>query len=170
MKTHVSGNAKQAMLQARNQGRNARGRFWLYGIALLIFSGCEASRSDDHWLGGSESARWKRTAEQFRGFDVAMVELSYRNRELKKAVDSNNREYALYQIGKIKYSMELALERRPKRSKSVNEFLQTSVSTMTNVLKEGSEREVTAEYARFQSQCTACHAKEGVGFVMVDPP
>src|SRR3990172_127259 len=68
------------------------------------------------WIRGTEK-------KQIRGFDNAMVETGYRYQELYWAGQDENWEYADYQLDKIKLAIENGLERRPKRAKSAEHFL-----------------------------------------------
>ena len=52
-----------------------------------------------------------------------MAEIGYRYGELLRAGKTRNWEYAQYQMEKIDLSLRLALERRPKRVKSAEPFL-----------------------------------------------
>jgi hypothetical protein len=48
--------------------------------------------------------------KQFRGLDVAMIEIGYRFGELYWAGQDRNWDYAKYQADKVRLALELALE------------------------------------------------------------
>jgi len=128
------------------------------------------STSAEHWLTGSESERWENTARHFRGLDQAMVETGYRYTELYWAGQDQNWDYAQYQLDKMRLSLELALERRPKRQASAAVFLQQELPAMATALET---RDIQAFRPAFQAltqSCNACHQREQVAFFQVQTP
>ncbi|HET9746149.1 MAG TPA: hypothetical protein VFP97_10565, partial [Chitinophagaceae bacterium] len=94
-------------------------------LAILFLSCRDKQNTNGDWVRGDPKQQIQTIEKHFRGLDVAMIEIDYRYRELFWAGKDQNWSYALYQVDKIKLSLENALERRPKRAASAQHFLQT---------------------------------------------
>lgn len=148
-------------------------------LCVLVLAACqpaaqappEASVSPPaHWLQGSDAQRWEQTARQFRGLDQAMVEIGYRYGELAWAGKDQNWDYAAYQLEKIQLTLELALERRPKRRASAEVFLRQGLPAMQAVIKQRDAAGFPPALTAFTARCNACHVQEQVAFFKVAPP
>ena len=72
-------------------------------IALLLLWSCgknQEQNAQGKWIKGTEQEKLETIENQFRGFDMAMVETGYRYQELYWAGQDENWEYADYQIEK----------------------------------------------------------------------
>lgn len=141
-------------------------------LAILIVLSCKNNQQEPkgEWITGNKEEQLKTIEKHFRGFDMAMVEVDYRYQELFWAGKDNNWDYANYQLDKIKLTIENALQRRPKRANSSENFL-------TNILPEMKKSVDTKDTAIFNKSfevltlnCNSCHAAEKVPFFTVKPP
>lgn len=107
---------------------------------------------------------------QFRGFDMAMVETGYRYQELYRAGQDENWEYAVYQLEKFQKTIENGLQRRLKRAASTEDFLQLALPEMKKAVESGDTLAFTKGFRMFTANCIACHAKEKVPYFTVREP
>jgi hypothetical protein len=109
--------------------------------------------------------------KQFRGFDLAMVEVGYRFNSFYFAINDKNYGLAHYQLDKIKKAIENGIIRRPKReSNSKAMFLDTQYKSMSKALDSKDEKIIQEEYMRTKQLCNACHKAERVPFIKVIDP
>jgi hypothetical protein len=122
------------------------------------------------WLADSTvDARFLKVAKHLRGLDQAMIEIGYRYEELFWAGRDRNWPFAAYQLGKIRLTLNNAVERRPRRAASAK---------MLDMPLRGVEQAVTAKdsggfalaYRTLTASCNACHVAEKVEFMWVDAP
>lgn len=143
-------------------------------IVTLGLFGCnqqtDKETTQGDWIRGTETEQIKTIEKQFRGFDNAMVETGYRYQELYWGGQDQNWEYADYQLEKIKIAIENGLERRPKRAKSAEHFLNYVLPEM----KKSVESKDTAVFSKgFQTMtinCNSCHEIEKAPFFSVQIP
>jgi hypothetical protein len=114
------------------------------------------------WLEGTVDERFGQVERHLRGLDQTMVEIGYRYGELRTAAKERKWEYAQYQTEKIDLSLRLALERRPKRAKSAQPFLDEAIPPLVEAIqaKDGTKLDVAVE--RVHYHCIQCHAAEKV--------
>lgn len=121
------------------------------------------------WLTGGTQQKFETVAKNLRGLDVAMIEVDHRYGELYWAGQEQNWEYAAYQLDKIRLTLANALERRPKRAKSAQLFLD-----VMPVVKEAIDAKDAGRFeeafASLTTACNACHALEQMGHLMVRTP
>ena len=122
------------------------------------------------WIQGSESERWAQVEQQFRGLDVAMVEIGYRYQELYWAGDDGNWELAAYQVQKIELSLERALERRPKRRASAEQLFVPTLQLVEESVSLEDRVRFRSSFAELTEACNACHQAEGVPSFHVAKP
>jgi hypothetical protein len=119
----------------------------------------------------SDEQKFKKIQKQFRGFDLAMVEVGYRFNSFYFAIEDKNYDLAQYQLDKIKKAMENGIQRRPKRAlNSQAMFLTTHYKTMSKALASHDTQKITEEYENTKRSCNACHAAEKVPFIHVINP
>ena len=72
-------------------------------LIILFISACNQKQEtvQGQWIKGNEQKKLETIENQFRGFDMAMVETGYRYQELYWAGQDENWEYADYQLEKI---------------------------------------------------------------------
>lgn len=112
---------------------------WSISItALLLLWSCGNNQEQNQgkWIKGTEQEKLETIENQFRGFDMTMVETGYRYQELYWAGQDENWEYADYQIEKIRKASENGLEKRLKRAKSAEHFLTIALSEMEKALEK----------------------------------
>lgn len=128
----------------------------------------QTARGD--WIKGTETEQIETIEKQFRGFDNAMVETGYRYQELYWAGQDKNWEYADYQLEKIKIAIENGLERRPKRAKSAEHFLNYVLPEMQKSIQSKDTVIFNKGFQTLTVNCNSCHAMEKVPFFNVQIP
>jgi hypothetical protein len=122
------------------------------------------------WIQGSSEERFELVSKHLRGLDMAMVETGYRYSELYWAGRDRNWEFAAYQLDKIRYTLELGLERRPKRAASAQVFLAAALPQMKEAIERKDAEFFNQRFTAFTAACNTCHAMEKVAFMQVAPP
>ncbi|CDS98105.1 exported hypothetical protein [Sphingobacterium sp. PM2-P1-29] len=107
-------------------------------LIILFISACNQKQEtvQEQWIKGNEQKKLETIENQFRGFDMAMVETGYRYQKLYWAGQDENWGYADYQLEKIQKAIENGLERRPKRAQSAQHFLIVTLPQMKEALKK----------------------------------
>ncbi len=126
-----------------------------------------------NWLLETETneQKFKKIQKQFRGFDLAMVEVGYRFNSFYFAIKDKNYDLAHYQLDKIKKAIENGTERRPKRKKnSETMFLNRQYKAMDEALSSKDSQQIQKEYINTKQLCNACHIAEKVPFIHVIDP
>ena len=142
-------------------------------IALLLLWSCENNQEQNaqgKWIKGTEQEKLETIENQFRGFDMAMVETGYRYQELYWAGQDENWEYADYQIEKIRKAIENGLKRRPKRAKSAEHFLNVALPEMEKALEKRDTVVFNYNFQMLTNSCISCHAMEKVPHFTVKKP
>jgi len=142
----------------------------LVPIAVLFACNNKSEVSQGDWIKGTELEKIKTIEKQFRGFDNAMVETGYRYQELYWAGQDENWEYADYQLEKIKIAIENGLERRPKRAKSAEHFLNYVLPEMQKSIQSKDTVIFNKGFQTLTINCNSCHAMEKVPFFNVQTP
>ena len=109
---------------------------FLFILSFLLACNQKQEAAQGQWIKGNEQEKLETIENQFRGFDMAMVETGYRYQELYWAGQDENWEYADYQLEKIQKAIENGLERRPKRTSSAQHFLTVTLPQMKEALKK----------------------------------
>lgn len=122
------------------------------------------------WIKGTDTEQITTIEKQFRGFDNAMVETGFRYQELYWAGLDQNWEYASYQLEKIKLAIENGLQRRPKRAKSAEHFLNTVLPDMQKAVDGKDTAIFNTGFQILTVNCNNCHAREKVPFFTVKIP
>jgi hypothetical protein len=114
------------------------------------------------WLTGTADEKFAQIEKHLRGLDVAMAEIGYRYGELIVASKSRNWEYAQYQAEKIDLALRLALERRPKRVKSAQPFVNDDLPRVLDAIKKRDGQQLDQAMVRLHDSCVQCHKSENV--------
>jgi hypothetical protein len=138
-------------------------------ISAVLFS-CTTKPVQGDWIKGTEQEQSQTIEKHFRGLDVAMVEIGYRYQELYWAGREENWDNALYQLDKIKLSLEQAIERRPLRKPSASWFLENDLSKMKEVTLQKDTAAFNDAFPLLTIGCNSCHVKEKVSFFRVQVP
>lgn len=140
--------------------------------AILFFSACNQKQetAQGNWITGTEAEQIKTIEKQFRGFDNAMVETGYRYQELYWTGQDENWEYADYQLEKIKVAIENGFQRRPKRVKSGEHFLNYVLPEMHKSVESKDTIVFNKSFQMLTTNCVSCHAMEKVPFFTVKIP
>lgn len=138
----------------------------------FLFLGCNqnSKTAQGEWITGTEKEQIQTIEKQFRGFDNAMVEVGYRYQELYWAGQDENWEYADYQLSKIQLAIGNGLERRPKRVKSAEHFLNFVLPEMKKALKSKDTSVFDKGFQNLTISCNNCHTMEKVSFFNVQVP
>ena len=142
-------------------------------IALLLFWSCgnnQEQNAQGKWVKGTEQEKLETIENQFRGFDMAMVETGYRYQELYWAGQDENWEYADYQLEKIRKAIENGLERRPKRAKSAEHFLTVALPEMEKALEKRDTVIFNKNFQMLTNSCISCQTKKKVPHFTVKKP
>ena len=149
----------------------------MHKLAIIILSisliacECETQKSvQGEWIQGSEEEKLQLIEKQFRGFDMAMVETGYRYQELYWAGQDQNWAYANYQVQKISKTITNGLERRPKRAKSAEYFLEVALPAMEKALTDNDTASFNTNFEMLTTNCNSCHAMENVPHFSVKKP
>ena len=119
----------------------------------------------------TDTQKFKAIQKQFRGFDLAMVEVGYRFNSFYFAIKDKNYDLANYQWDKIKKAITNGTHRRPKRkTNSEVMFLNTQYKTMKTALTKKNDKRIWQEYSQVKQSCNACHTAERVPFIKVIDP
>ncbi len=119
----------------------------------------------------TDEQKFKKIQKQFRGFDLAMVEVGYRFNTFYFALQDKNYDLAQYQLDKIKKAIQNGVIRRPARKKnSENMFLKSQYKKMTIALKSKDIQQIKKEYTNTKNLCNRCHKAERVAFIKVIDP
>ena len=139
-------------------------------VITTVISASANNKKSAGWLRGSEEEKFHQIEKQFRGFDVAMMEVGHRFRELYFAGQDRNWDYADYQLEKIEKTIDLATERRPMRAESAQVFLKDDLPDVVRLVKERSPASFDGAMRRLQTSCMKCHVAEKVPFFVVQFP
>lgn len=142
-------------------------------LFIVLLASCKEksiNSAKGNWIKGTEQEKIKIIERQFRGFDMAMVETGYRYQELYWGGQDENWEYANYQLEKMEKSIKNGLERRPKRAKSAEFFLNTTIPEMKKTLKKKNKQAFNQEFKVMTNSCIACHSMERVPYITVKEP
>lgn len=116
----------------------------------------------DSWLKGTTDEKLAQVEKHLRGLDVAMAEIGYRYGELHHATKERNWDYAKYQTEKIDLALRLALERRPKRASSSQDFLNKDLPAVVQAIKNQDATGMDKAMEQLHNSCVACHRAENV--------
>jgi len=122
------------------------------------------------WLVGNTSARFDQVGRQLRGLDVTMIEIDHRFTELFYAGKDGNWDYAKYQAQKIDHALRLALERRPKRAKSAQPYLDEDLPVVLTAIESRNPVQFNQAMDRLRAACMKCHTNENVPYFTVELP
>ncbi|MEC3907074.1 hypothetical protein VOI54_08580 [Tamlana sp. 2201CG12-4] len=145
----------------------------IYILCLFLLVSCKDKynkNAQGNWIQGTNQEKLETIENQFRGFDLAMIETGYRYQELYWAGQDENWEYANYQVEKIRKAIENGLDRRPKRAKSAEHFLNVALPEMEEALKEQDTVVFNKNFQMLSSSCISCHAMEKVPYFTVRKP
>jgi hypothetical protein len=108
---------------------------------------------------------------QFRGFDMAMVEVGYRYTEMYIAAIEGNWDYALYTGEKIAWAIQNGFERRPKRRANAEAiFFREIYPAVLDAIKKKDIALFKERFDTLRHACNACHTAEKVPFIQIGIP
>jgi hypothetical protein len=117
--------------------------------------GAPSAGADRHaaWLRGTTEERFAAIERHLRGLDQAMAEIGYRYGELVVAAKDRNWDYAKYQAEKMRLTLELAVERRPKRAASSRPFLEEAIPGVLRAAEAKEAAALDSAMDRLQASC-----------------
>jgi hypothetical protein len=122
------------------------------------------------WINGTRQEQVKAIEKHLRGTDVAMMEVGYRFVELHYAGLDGNWDYAKYLAEKMDLATRLALERRPKRAKSAQPFLNQALPSVQKAIASRDRAAFTRSMEALRMACMKCHVDEKLPFFTVEMP
>lgn len=142
---------------------------------MIVWLGCAPKpqpleKAEGEWIKGSAQEQLDAIEQQFRGFDMAMVETGYRYQELYWAGTDRNWPYATYQAKKLRKAIDNGLIRRPKRATSAQPFLNEILPQVEQAVANQDSLAFDAQFKLLTTGCNACHAKEKVSAFTVQVP
>ena len=148
-------------------------KWMIFTICLLLLCSCKNKQEQNtqgNWIKGTEQEKLETIENQFRGFDMAMVETGYRYQELYWAGQDENWPYAEYQVEKLEKAIKNGLERRPKRAQSAQHFLNVTLPGMKKALGKRDTVVFNKKFQMLTNSCISCHAMEKVPHFTVKKP
>jgi hypothetical protein len=88
--------------------------------------------------------------------------IGYRYRELHFTSQERNWDYARYHTEKIDLALRLALERRPKRARSAQPFLEEDLPAVFEAIQSRDATRMGRAMERLERACVECHRRENV--------
>ena len=140
---------------------------------LFVSSSANNYSTSSNWLieTNTTQEKFKKIQKQFRGFDLAMVEVGYRFNSFYFALKDKNYPLADYQLDKIKKTIINGTERRPKREENSKIlFLDTQYKKMKEALIKEEPKQIWQEFNNTKISCNHCHIAENVPFIEVINP
>jgi hypothetical protein len=145
----------------------------IFLVLLCNLSAQNNYSTKSNWLLDTKEdlQKFQKIQKQFRGFDLAMVEVGYRFNTFYFAIKDKNYALAHYQLDKIKKSIENGIMRREKRKQNSEAmFLNSQYGVMKKALDSKDEKLIQKEYTNTKQLCNACHKAERVPFIKVVDP
>lgn len=144
------------------------------GLIFVLgwFGGVSAAEEEvgPVWLSDDPTVRTEQIERQFRGMDMAMVEIGYRFTELYFAGRDGNWDYAVYQAEKMEKALNNGLERRPKRAASALAFLDEAVPAMHEAVQKKDPEQFMDMMTLMRASCMKCHVAEKLPYFTVEMP
>ncbi len=139
-------------------------------LLIVVLNSCKHDTAQGDWIKGNEKEKLEKIEWQFRGFDKAMVEVGYRYQELYWAGKDENWGYADYLTKKIEKAIKTGLQRRPKRAKSAQTFLNHTLPDMQKAVNSKNIDVFNNSFVVMTKSCNDCHVMEKLPFFYVKPP
>ena len=155
-------------------------------LGLGLAAGWEAVRAQGHTHGSSHThgadaggwfkrlspdARVAATERQFRGFETAMAEVSYRYSEMYFGALDGNWDYAAHMAHTLGGAINIGLERRPQHRKGAEAlFLKGPYPEVLEAIKAKDLALFKQRVETLRAACTACHAAEKHPFIKIGVP
>jgi hypothetical protein len=140
---------------------------------LILALGCGAATPDtgeQTWIDATGDPQTEVIARQFRGLDVAMIEMDHRYAELYFAGQDGNWDYAAHQVEHMELALELALERRPARAVSATGHFFPALRRMERVVAAEDGAAFGEAFEGLRRACNACHQAEDEPAFVVGVP
>ena len=140
---------------------------------IVFFISCSpdlTKEAQGNWIKGDAQSQIETIEKQFRGFDLTMVETGYRYQELYWAGQDQNWDYAQYQIEKIRKTLNNGFERRPKREKSAEVFINQVLPQIEKTIHTKDTSLFRSDFIMLTTGCNNCHTIENVPHFTVKIP
>jgi hypothetical protein len=143
------------------------------GVALSCQPGqgdVEEPAGEPTWISERGEPLEQLAARQFRGLDVAMIEMDHRYAELYFAAEDGNWPYAEHQLEHMRLAMDLALERRPARARSARGNFYPALEPLEAAVAAEDPEAFARAYDGLRRACNTCHQAEGEPTLTVGIP
>jgi hypothetical protein len=108
---------------------------------------------------------------QFRGFETAMAEVSYRYTEMYFGAVDGNWGYAEHMGQELGDAITIGLERRPQFKKNADAlFLKGPYPQVMDAIRAKDVALFKQRIEAMRAACTACHAAEAHPFIKIGVP
>jgi hypothetical protein len=116
-------------------------------------------------------ARVAAIERQFRGFETAMAEVSYRYTEMYFGAVDGNWGYAEHMGQELGDAITIGLERRPQFKKNADAlFLKGPYPQVMDAIRAKDVALFKQRIEAMRAACTACHAAEAHPFIKIGVP
>jgi hypothetical protein len=143
-----------------------------YGAGLT--TGQAGAGGDGTWIDQAAAAHgvgsMEVIARQFRGMDVAMIEIDHRYAELYFAARDGNWDYAGHQVEHMERAMDMAIERRPAREASARALFYPVIDQIETAIAAEDPDAFDAGFDSLRRACNACHVAEDEAAFVVGVP
>jgi hypothetical protein len=99
-----------------------------------------------------------------------MIEMGYRYSVLYFAATQQRWEFAAYQLEEMEEALQRLAFLQPKLWEDIGRFRATAIRDLEKVLAAKNDESFSASFEKFRAACTACHARNGVGFIRLPVP
>jgi cytochrome c553 len=142
-------------------------------MLVIAFSACQTQTEqtfETEWAGEDLQEIISNLESQHGGFDITMMQTSYRYNEIYWAGQDENWGYADYQLHEMLEGLEDGFVRRPEREASAAQFVDQAAPRLLQAIEAGDKAAFQESFIRFASSCNTCHAMEDMPFIQVIIP
>lgn len=99
-----------------------------------------------------------------------MIEMGYRYSALYFAARQQRWDFAGYQLEEMDEALQRLAYLKPKLWDDIGRFRATALKDLQKALTARNAERFAAGFEKLRAECTACHAKHGVGFIQLPVP
>jgi len=141
---------------------------YLMFISLLISLNVMAD-DDNHqdWRkSGSDEKKLNNLVKVIPSTSDIMFQIGERYKNLYWAAKQSKWEFAEYQLEEIESEIKTLKITRPKRAKTAEEFLESSVEDVEKAIKKQDWNRFQTQFENMRKQCVQCHIKNDHAFIV----
>jgi cytochrome c553 len=142
-------------------------------MLVIAFSACQTQTEqtfETEWAGEDLQEIISNLESQHGGFDITMIQTSYRYNEIYWAGQDENWGYADYQLHEMLEGLKDGFVRRPEREASSAQFVDQAAPRLLQAIEAGDKTQFLESFNRFASACNTCHTMEEMPFIQVIIP